>query len=702
MATTNKGIKSLWGYPLIDNKARNAISDTRSTLENDFQKKTDDTLTTNNKTIVGSINEVAAQCKDISKNLINENYLILKSPNGTIFKLKITNDGNLSISQIPLWSADFNNKELYNNFNIQNNNNLVYSENNILHIKSKKNSSSTGYEQPWVETQGILEMNNGAIEFEAKFSNLQYAWNYIITYGQGCWWDTANSSGIMWPASGEVDCFEQSPTANTDVGSFTSVMHYGSASRTNYPKSHLITTSTVTNFDPNSFHKFKVEINNGVWKCYLDNVLVSTLDGSNCVVNNPYVYNYYPFKRPMAWYMQAQCHKQEALNSNIEGYEMLIKSINVYGNPSKATDISFECSSADISQNNIMLPKNESIFIQANVLPVDYYNKACKWKSDNNSIATVKYGFITGVSEGECNITCTLSTDSSISKTFSVSVNDSATYNCLHMDYLSDTDNISLNVEETSTPTIYRWPTFTTDVITYKSTDDAIATYIDGTITAKKSGECAVKAICNNIVITKNIKVIEKNTPLLMYDFSNNNYNSSPTITNTGNLGNTYDLNCTNNGRSQIFVTNKYDDIIIPAYKNYMLVIKDDGGYISDGTNKNELFNLCCNQNKDCAIGNAPSVYYSAQGQSIAYGYSWMSTTTDNTNLLIIGYDGKPYVYQNDKFTNINEDNTDYLKNIVGIYMRIKASSDKVFNGKIGLFSNVTRTSITDIISKYF
>ena len=54
----NKGIKSLWGYPLIDSKARNAIDDVRSNLENNFQKKNDDTLTTTNKTIVGSINEV--------------------------------------------------------------------------------------------------------------------------------------------------------------------------------------------------------------------------------------------------------------------------------------------------------------------------------------------------------------------------------------------------------------------------------------------------------------------------------------------------------------------------------------------------------------------------------------------------------------------------------------------------------------------
>ena len=67
----NKGIKSLWGYPLIDSKGRNAIDDVKSNLENNYQKKTDDILNTTNKSIVGSINEVNAQCKDIVKKIEN-------------------------------------------------------------------------------------------------------------------------------------------------------------------------------------------------------------------------------------------------------------------------------------------------------------------------------------------------------------------------------------------------------------------------------------------------------------------------------------------------------------------------------------------------------------------------------------------------------------------------------------------------------
>ena len=61
-----KGIKQLYGYPLIDQTARNDI-------KNNYQKKTDENLQTTDKTIVGGINEVAAQCKDIANKIENGN-----------------------------------------------------------------------------------------------------------------------------------------------------------------------------------------------------------------------------------------------------------------------------------------------------------------------------------------------------------------------------------------------------------------------------------------------------------------------------------------------------------------------------------------------------------------------------------------------------------------------------------------------------
>ena len=55
-----KGIKQLYGYPLIDQTARNDI-------KNNYQKKIDNALETTDKTISGAINEVNRQCKDIVK-----------------------------------------------------------------------------------------------------------------------------------------------------------------------------------------------------------------------------------------------------------------------------------------------------------------------------------------------------------------------------------------------------------------------------------------------------------------------------------------------------------------------------------------------------------------------------------------------------------------------------------------------------------
>ena len=68
----NKGIKSLWGYPLIDSKGRNVIDSVRSNLENNFQKKTDDTLGTTDKTVPGAINEIKNNIDNIGDNFTSE------------------------------------------------------------------------------------------------------------------------------------------------------------------------------------------------------------------------------------------------------------------------------------------------------------------------------------------------------------------------------------------------------------------------------------------------------------------------------------------------------------------------------------------------------------------------------------------------------------------------------------------------------
>lgn len=83
-----KGIKQLYGYPLIDQTARNDI-------KNNYQKKIDNALETTDKTISGAINEVNRQCKDIENKIITteeRNKLTnLKNYDDTEIKTDITN-----------------------------------------------------------------------------------------------------------------------------------------------------------------------------------------------------------------------------------------------------------------------------------------------------------------------------------------------------------------------------------------------------------------------------------------------------------------------------------------------------------------------------------------------------------------------------------------------------------------------------------
>ena len=122
MTTNNKGIKSLWGYPLIDSKGRHAIDDVRSNLENNFQKKTDDTLTTTDKSISGAINEVNTQCKDIVKKIENigtggSDLNLRNIQNGEIFVLKT------STTKIPVTGVSLNKSSL--NLNVGDNEILI-------------------------------------------------------------------------------------------------------------------------------------------------------------------------------------------------------------------------------------------------------------------------------------------------------------------------------------------------------------------------------------------------------------------------------------------------------------------------------------------------------------------------------------------------------------------------------------------------
>lgn len=143
----NKGIKSLWGYPLIDSKGRNAIDDVRSNLENNFQRKTDDTLRTTDKTISGAINEVNTQCKDIVKKIENVGQPTQEQINAAINQA--IKDGKVTAGGINSTAKNLLQTILQN---------ALYTSNqsaNIIALMSALGSSESGGDTPTVKTYTI-------------------------------------------------------------------------------------------------------------------------------------------------------------------------------------------------------------------------------------------------------------------------------------------------------------------------------------------------------------------------------------------------------------------------------------------------------------------------------------------------------------------------------------------------------------------
>lgn len=99
---SDKGIKSLQGYPLIDSKCRNAVDDTRSNLENNYQKKEDDTLGTTAKTVAGSINELILRVQTLEEKV---KTLSPSTPETTTTNYSVTyelNDSTSSNNEVKL------------------------------------------------------------------------------------------------------------------------------------------------------------------------------------------------------------------------------------------------------------------------------------------------------------------------------------------------------------------------------------------------------------------------------------------------------------------------------------------------------------------------------------------------------------------------------------------------------------------------
>lgn len=160
--------------------------------------------------------------------------------------------------------------------------------------------------------------------------------------------------------------------------------------------------------------------------------------------------------------------------------------------------------SVSVDKTEIKFNRGETYQLNAVVLPDDCYNKAYKWSSADEEIATVDAtGLVTGIAPGVVELTCT-SEESGVTATVKVTVHEPVT-------------GISFENAEVTvyTPMTYKLePVFapanaSDKSLSWESSDNEVLTVAeDGTVTAVKKGEAIVTAISNDTGVKAECKVI--------------------------------------------------------------------------------------------------------------------------------------------------------------------------------------------------
>lgn len=393
--------------------------------------------------------------------------------------------------------------------------NIQCSENTVK-LKSSYDNKNSRWIKQMMCTAGLFESDDFVCEFSAKFCGLAGSWNNVITYGTGTYWtDGMYSDGVKWPAGGEIDAFEQAGGYSDTPDKFTLAAHWGSGTTSGYPNTHSIERAEKTgtlSLDEWADYKFKVK--NGIVSCYVNDEFISSVDLSGKVVNNNYLYNYKPFLKPQAFYIDGSCASSGNDHTN-NVYVFEVKDFKILQNEK------VECNSLEIfpqmweKGTSLKFPVESEIFFDKIFSPKDVSNKACTWESSEPLVATVTHGFVKTLKAGKTIITAKCGTATA---RYELEVSNSPDIPCAGLE--ASSYNIS-GPEGSRIPlTLYKYPSFTTDSLENHSDNSEVA-YFDNSrneIVLVSEGNTNIKINCGGKSVIVSCKVTS--SYITGYDFT--------------------------------------------------------------------------------------------------------------------------------------------------------------------------------------
>ena len=175
------------------------------------------------------------------------------------------------------------------------------------------------------------------------------------------------------------------------------------------------------------------------------------------------------------------------------------------------------------SKDVIILNSGSNFRIDAMPLPEKATNKILKWKSDNEGVATVNNGVVTGKDVGVCTITASSTDGSNVVKSIKVRVQEPITdIKVSSISFDKTTLTVSIGDREQIVAKILPAEA-TNKTLKWRSDKEGVATVSNGIVIGRKAGECTITASSTdggNVVKSIKVRVQEPITDIKVSSIS--------------------------------------------------------------------------------------------------------------------------------------------------------------------------------------
>ena len=453
-----------------------------------YQKITDNTLNTTNKTVTGAINEISSQFQTIANNFSTEqtnDYFIIKYNDKEIAKIPI----NSTIQDDVFIMYDFSKIEVLDDdiFSMYIDDiNYTFIENGLLNLKVKFNSA-TSQEKNYLSIDKF-ESDYFRVDVEAIYSDYEKAWDCICLWNYGSKWTDEGNIGIWSSIGGETDVFEQSQPSGNPNTVASCIIHAGD-NKDSYTHTKVVGSQNII---PGELHKYSCIVE-GCKRTFLyDDVVICAYTDDTFRSTSEFAFN----RNMLALPVWVQLWSQATQASTTDVCIMKIKSIKFSTVDGSAVVLPTKVNlSNDYVTNEA--PVGVKLFMIKEVLPANATNKYTTWTSSNPSVATVtECGLVETLTEGTTIISA--ETYNGIIGTYSLTVNNNADIDCKKIKLQSDVLNVSEG-GKANIPSCSLYPAYTSKNVTYESSDTSIATVTNnGVVTGVKIGTCQITVACGS------------------------------------------------------------------------------------------------------------------------------------------------------------------------------------------------------------